>query len=197
VQDNRAGVLALNGGIGGRWCRRLQEEPMTHTIRHRRATVSPAPRIGLPSLLAAGLLAGLALVATGPAQAAETTITGPKGKSATVERERERGTVETRITDEKGRTREREVERSKEAASAAVTRRTGETVTRETTRVEGGSTTELSSSKGKTATAETTRTETGSTTAVTGPDGQTKTIEHERGSLRDKIKAKREERESK
>jgi hypothetical protein len=174
----------LNTETGAPRRRRTQEDTRMPTAT-RRPTLLPL----------AALLAVLSIGVATQAAAREAEVTGPKGKTATRQVEREKGKVESSVTGEKGNTRERTLERSKESASATVTRRDGSTVERETTRTEGGSTSTLAGSKGGSATAETTRTETGSTTTVTGANGKTATVEHERGSLRDKVKARRENKQ--
>jgi hypothetical protein len=181
---NGCGARTLNTETGAPRRRRTLEDVRMPTTTRR------------PALLPlAALLAVLSIGVATEAAAREAEVTGPKGKTVTRQVEREKGQVQTSVTGEKGHTRARTLERSKEAASATVTRRDGSTVERETTRTEGGSTSTLAGSKGGSATAETTRTETGSTTTVTGANGKTATVEHERGSLRDKVKARRENKQ--
>jgi hypothetical protein len=162
-----------------------KEKPAMSTPNARRPALLPLT----------ALFAALSLFAATGAGAREKEVTGPKGHSATRQVEREKGKVESSVTGEQGKTRARAVERSQDGASAAITRRDGSSVERDTTRTEAGSTSTLTGSKGGSATAETTRTETGSTTTVTGANGKAKTVEHTRGSLRDRAKARRENKQ--
>ncbi len=85
-------------------------------------------------LFGAALLALAALSAPALARDRHSTITGPKGKTATHDVSRARGDVSSSSTRPNGKTTSRVVNREKGQTTAVSTGPNGQTVTRETTR---------------------------------------------------------------